>query len=128
MRNWLFTPLKVNNIGGIAEQFVAQELLAYSDITKKNQLYYWHREEKHSNAEIDFVFEHQGHIIPIEVKSSGKGHLKSLQQYLKSHPNIHHAARIAEIEFSFENSIYDIPLYGIEAFIKRSDFLERRHL
>lgn len=53
--NWHFKALQVKTLGGIAEQFVAQELIAYSSIKTKTDLYYWHRESKSSNAEVDFV-------------------------------------------------------------------------
>lgn len=118
MKKWVLTPIKVNNIGAIAEQFVAQELAAYSPTNKKTQLYYWHRENTTSNAEVDFILEHSGLIIPVEVKSSARGHLKSLHQYLETHPNVAHAVKIADVHFSTTNKILDIPLYGIESFIK----------
>jgi len=118
MKEWVLTPIKVDNIGAIAEQFVAQELTAYSPSNKKSQLYYWHRENKTSNAEVDFILEHQGHIVPIEVKSSAKGQLKSLHQYLDTHPQAPYGVRISEICFSENDLIRDVPLYGIESFLK----------
>ncbi len=72
-RTWLMTPIKVENIGAITEQLVAQEFLAYHDVKNKLQLYYWHREKRGSNAEVDFVIQHKGKIIPIEVKSAKDG-------------------------------------------------------
>ena len=44
------------NAGAVAEQFVAQELMAYQDPYVANSLYYWAREARNSNAEVDDLF------------------------------------------------------------------------
>ncbi len=68
--------------GTLAEQFIGQELLANTKPYLDPTLYYWTREEKNSNAEIDFLYQHHNTIYPIEVKA-GKGNtLKSLHVYL----------------------------------------------
>jgi len=46
------------------------------------KLYYWAREAKNANAEIDFLFQIGNRISPIEVKAGKTGTLKSLQVYL----------------------------------------------
>ena len=51
------------------EQFVGQELLAYLNPFQERQLYFWARDKKNSQAEVDFVIQHKGYIIPIEVKA-----------------------------------------------------------
>ena len=79
IKQWLLNPIQLANQGDMAEQFVAQEMSAYSDFHKNNQLYYWHREEKSSNAEVDFIVMKEGAIVPVEVKSTLKGRMKSMQ-------------------------------------------------
>ena len=69
--------------GKLAEQFVAQELLALQD----TPLYYWAREVKGSNAEVDFLIVCNGNIYPVEVKSGASGSLKSLHLMLKIFPD-----------------------------------------
>jgi len=69
--------------GVLAEQFVAQELLCAQDCSAKPRLYYWDRSAKGSEAEVDFLLESQNRIIPIEVKNSAKGRLRSLHMYMK---------------------------------------------
>jgi predicted AAA+ superfamily ATPase len=118
MKQWVLTSIKVDNIGAIAEQLVAQELIAYAPFNQKSQLYYWHRENKSTNAEVDFIIKHHGEVIPIEVKSSAKGHLKSLHLYLNTHPRAPYGVRISEIGFSKNENILNVPLYGIESFLK----------
>jgi len=69
--------------GLMAEQFVGQELLA-----NNKEVYYWSRNAKSSNAEVDYLVSHNGNIVPIEVKSGSKGRLKSLLLLLESFPNV----------------------------------------
>ncbi|NQZ59030.1 MAG: DUF4143 domain-containing protein, partial [Lentisphaeraceae bacterium] len=69
--------------GKLAEQFVAQEILAQ----EQHGLYYWSRDAKSSNAEVDFLTTYQNEIVPIEVKSGKGGSLKSLHLLLKEYPS-----------------------------------------
>ena len=68
--------------GQLAEQFVAQELL----ITQQRELYYWSREARGSQAEVDYLVVRDGNIHPVEVKSGAGGQLRSLHLALKSFP------------------------------------------
>lgn len=117
IRQWFLTPLTVANIGAITEQFVAQELTAYAAANKKAALYYWHREARASNAEVDFIVQKDGGIIPVEVKSGKNGRLRSLHLYLESHPQSPYALKIAEHLFSQQGRIREIPLYAIYAWM-----------
>ena len=63
---WILNPLEqVINKGAIAEAFVGQELIAGSDAAIKPQLFYWHREARSSNAEVDYLAVSDDMIIPI---------------------------------------------------------------
>ncbi|MBC8209017.1 MAG: ATP-binding protein [Desulfobulbaceae bacterium] len=64
--------------GKLAEQFVAQELLAWHS----SELFYWAREARGSSAEIDFLVVRDGNIYPVEVKSGAGGSLRSLHLML----------------------------------------------
>jgi hypothetical protein len=68
--------------GALAEQFVSQELLSLFGVYEDARLYYWSREAKNANAELDFLFQHNNKIYPVEVKAGKTGTLKSLQVYL----------------------------------------------
>lgn len=68
--------------GGIAEQLVGQMLRCFFPFYVEPALYYWHREEKSANAEIDYLIEHNGHVFPIEVKAGSTGALKSLHYFM----------------------------------------------
>jgi uncharacterized protein len=57
------------NEGMLAEQFVAQELLTNNKAYLSPELFYWTREKKNSNAEIDFIFQHKNKIYPLYMVS-----------------------------------------------------------
>lgn len=67
-----------NTKGMLAEQFVAQHL-AYIDNERRGpELFYWLRDKGTQKGEIDFILQKQSEIIPVEVKATATGHLKSL--------------------------------------------------
>ena len=68
--------------GGLAEQFVGQELRNLGPAFDEHPLFYWHREEKNANAEVDYLWVHESNIIPVEVRAGTSGSLKSLQVFL----------------------------------------------
>lgn len=72
--------------GRIAEHITGQELLARST-SVMNKLHFWVREKKQSSAEIDYIFQHNGKLIPIEVKSGAVGKLRSLHQFMDQAPH-----------------------------------------
>lgn len=77
-----FSP-KTSIEGGISEQVVGQMLRCLFLFFQEPTLYYWHREEKGSSAEIDYLTVHKGRVIPIEVKAGSAGSLKSLHLFMK---------------------------------------------
>jgi predicted AAA+ superfamily ATPase len=66
--------------GAISEQFVGQELIATIG-RGKQELNYWLRDGKTTNAEIDYVVVTAGFIVPIEVKAGKSGTLRSLRTF-----------------------------------------------
>ncbi|MEW6041944.1 MAG: DUF4143 domain-containing protein, partial [Elusimicrobiota bacterium] len=119
--SWLLAPEKhlINN-GAIAEAFVGQEILAYSPPDQKAELYYWHKEERSSNAEVDFLIQKQGQIQPVEVKSGAVGILKSLSLFLKTHPQSNAGIRLYGGNYSFYNNIYSYPLYAVAGMLENN--------
>jgi len=119
LREWVLKPVKLKLLGSLAEQLVAQEYIAYSESNTPPELYYWHREEKSSNAEVDFLFPKKGMIIPIEVKSGPQGGMKSLKLFLESHPKSSFGLKIADNIYAKQTLFEEVPLYGIEGWIKK---------
>lgn len=70
------------NQGALAEQVVAQQLRTIEPFYIEPSLYYWVREEKTASAEIDYLLQHQGQIVPVEVKAGSTGQLKSLHLFM----------------------------------------------
>lgn len=75
--------LTLINRGGVAEQIVGQTLRTIYPFYVEPTLYYWHREEKGSNAEVDYVVQHGTQVLPIEVKAGNTGGLKSLHLFMQ---------------------------------------------
>jgi len=77
------TELTLVNNGGIAEQFVGQQLRTLFPPFAPPSLNYWQRTETNTNAEIDYVIQHRNLIVPVEVKAGKTGTLKSLHQFMQ---------------------------------------------
>ena len=72
--------------GTLIEHLIGQELLAFQ-YNALSALHFWVREKKESTAEVDYLFQYDGLIIPIEVKSGKEGTLKSLHSYMDIAPH-----------------------------------------
>jgi hypothetical protein len=68
--------------GKLAEQFIAQHLVELGTASDQQTLFYWLREGKLGNAEVDFLIQSGSHVVPIEVKSGKSGSMKSLLQFV----------------------------------------------
>lgn len=68
--------------GAMAEQFVGQEFLGNHHYYERKELYYWHRESKNSNAEIDYLDSYGERVIPYDVKAGAGTTLRSLQAFI----------------------------------------------
>lgn len=113
LAEWITTPMEIDYLGQSAEQFIAQELIAYSNPSKRCEIYYWHIESKTGNAEVDFIAVKDHQIVPIEVKSKIKGGMKSLRVFLETHPKSTYGVKISENAPSKHGNLEEIPLYGL---------------
>jgi predicted AAA+ superfamily ATPase len=72
-----------------AEQFVAQHLAYVSAPYEEPALFYWLREGRADNAEIDFLLQRADEtgiqIVPVEVKSGSSKRMRSLQLYCETY-------------------------------------------
>ena len=113
LKEWLLNPMQAFvNQGAITEAFVGQEMLAYADPFEKQKLYYWQQETSGSQAEVDYIIQLKGDIVPVEVKSGTTGHLKSLHAFLKNH-TVPYALRFSSRNYSQHDPIHSYPLYAI---------------
>ncbi|MCL2247151.1 MAG: AAA family ATPase [Lentimicrobiaceae bacterium] len=104
--------------GNIAEQMVAQELLAANcKLSAKRD--FWVRDAHGADAEVDFILQIGDKIIPVEVKTGHNSKLKSLHFFMEnSSANL--AVRIWSHPFSVDKiktisgkpfDLYNIPFY-----------------
>jgi len=89
--------------GGMTENYVCQQLSA-----RNYTCYSWN---SNGIAEMDFVIQRDGRLIPIEVKSAENSQAKSLGVYMnKFSPD--YAVKITSGNFGFAEGIKTIPLYA----------------
>lgn len=89
--------------GGLVENYVNTQLTVNGYRT-----YYW---ESSRGAEIDFVIQRQGRIIPIEVKSADNVKAKSLRVYMDAYkPD--YAIKLSTKNFGLQEGKKTVPLYA----------------
>ena len=89
--------------GGMAENYAQTQLIANG-----YQTYYW---ESDRGAEVDFVIQREGRLIPIEVKSADNTRAKSLKVYMDTFaPD--YAIKLSARNFGFEDGKKTVPLYA----------------
>jgi uncharacterized protein len=71
------------NKGALAEQFIGQNLYYQIPKYQAPELFFWVREQYQAHAEIDYLWQWQDNIIPIEVKAGSSGTLKSLHYFME---------------------------------------------
>ena len=112
--------------GGLAEQFVGQELIAYANPEERTKLFYWERFKRGSSAEIDYLFTYKSQVYPVEVKAGKTGSLKSLKIFkeeMKSQISI----RFSKLPLSYHEGLLSIPLYMIAETERLLDIIKGIH-
>lgn len=89
--------------GGMVENYVNVQL----SINGYNT-YYW---ESARGAEIDFVIQRDGKLIPIEVKAADNTKAKSLRVYMNTY-NPAYAIKLSAKNFALEDNKKIVPLYA----------------
>ena len=89
--------------GGMTENYVQVQLMSNGYRT-----YYW---ETDRGAEVDFIIQRDGKLIPIEVKSADNTRAKSLKLYMDRYqPD--YAIKLSTKNFGFEDGKKTVPLYA----------------
>lgn len=101
--------LNSNFTGSWAEQFIGQQLLTLGH----KPLYFWARTKANSSAEVDFVIERKGEIIPIEVKSGKSGKLRSMHILLNENSNVKFGYVFGQTDYGDEDRLKFRPIYSI---------------
>lgn len=92
--------------GALTEQYVLQQLKTIPDIP----IYYWSAAK--ADAEIDFVIQHSGNVVPIEVKAAENLQSKSLKSFKGRYPKSI-AIRTSMSDYREEDWLINVPLYAI---------------
>ena len=71
------------NKGPMAEMLAGLELLHYRTPNIRHEIYYWQRQAKNSQAEVDYISSYRQTVLPIEVKAEKQGGMKSLWIFLR---------------------------------------------
>ena len=90
--------------GGMVENYVNVQLTINGYAT-----YYW---ESDRGAEVDFVIQREGKLIPIEVKAADNTRAKSLAVYMKTYKPAY-ALKLSAKNFGFEDGKKTVPLYAV---------------
>lgn len=104
------------NKGTIAETFVGIEIIKNSNPFTQERLYYWHREMPSSNAEVDYLVQKDGQVLPVEVKASQKGSMQSLILFMKEKNT--KGLRVSLENYGAFQDISIVPLYAVGYFLK----------
>ncbi len=105
----------ITHRGAIAEAFVGQEMIAYG--------FPWVQVESFSTGivrpgvlalRLDYLLEDEGKVIPIEVKSGGRGSLKSMRLFLEKNRALSpFGIRFSTHPFSVVDDLQSWPLYAV---------------
>lgn len=93
--------------GSLAEQFVAQQLVAGEAAADPRPLYYWRNEK--TGTEVDFLIEDAA-IVPLEVKSGMNARSKSLASY-RQHFAPPQVVRANLLNLKADGDTINVPLY-----------------
>ena len=89
--------------GGMAENYANNQL-----VMNGYRTYYW---ESDRGAEVDFIIQRDGKLIPVEVKSADNTKAKSLRVYMDTYKP-EYAIKLSAKNFAFEDNKKVVPLYA----------------
>ena len=95
--------------GRAAEQIVAQELRVVLDRHYKDNQYYWIRDKKGATAEVDYVWQQDSQLIPIEVKAGTNSHLRSIHSFVNTAEKKVTAVRVWSGEYMVQDTTTPAP-------------------
>lgn len=96
--------------GALTEQYVCQQMIADLDLS----LFYMLSEN--GRYEIDFLVQHEGNVVPIEVKAGQTVHAKRLRAYCEKYaPSL--AVRLSMNPCEKQDHLLNMPLYGVHCLL-----------
>ena len=92
--------------GAFTENYVLQQLKSLP----RTFVYYYSNDN--STLEIDFVVQHDAHIIPIEVKAEENLRAKSLRQFVTDNSGLH-GVRFSMSDYREQDWLTNVPLWAV---------------
>lgn len=92
--------------GAFTENYVLQQLKSLP----RTFVYYYSNDN--STLEIDFVVQHEAHVIPIEVKAEENLRAKSLRQFVTDNPSLH-GVRFSMSDYREQDWLTNVPLWAV---------------
>lgn len=93
--------------GAFTENYVLQQLKSLP----RTFVYYYSNDN--STLEIDFVVQHDTHIIPIEVKAEENLRAKSLRQFVTDNSSLH-GVRFSMSDYREQDWLTNVPLWAVK--------------
>lgn len=92
--------------GAFTENYVLQQLKSLP----RTFVYYYSNDN--STLEIDFVVQHEAHVIPIEVKAEENLRSKSLRQFVTDNSGLH-GVRFSMSDYREQDWLTNVPLWAV---------------
>ncbi len=92
--------------GAFTENYVLQQLKSLP----RTFVYYYSNDN--STVEIDFVVQHEAHVIPIEVKAEENLRAKSLRQFVTDNSGLH-GVRFSMSDYREQDWLTNVPLWAV---------------
>lgn len=92
--------------GAFTESYVLQQLKSLP----RTFVYYYSNDN--STLEIDFVVQHEAHVIPIEVKAEENLRAKSLRQFVTDNSGLH-GVRFSMSDYREQDWLTNVPLWAV---------------
>lgn len=92
--------------GAFTENYVLQQLKSLP----RTFVYYYSNDN--STLEIDFVVQHEAHVIPIEVKAEENLRAKSLRQFVTGNSGLH-GVRFSMSDYREQDWLTNVPLWAV---------------
>lgn len=92
--------------GAFTENYVLQQLKSLP----RTFVYYYSNDN--STLQIDFVVQHEAHVIPIEVKAEENLRAKSLRQFVTDNPGLH-GVRFSMSDYREQDWLTNVPLWAV---------------
>ena len=92
--------------GAFTENYVLQQLKSLP----RTFVYYYSNDN--STLEIDFVVQHEAHVIPIEVKAEENLRAKSLRQFVTDNSGLH-GVRLSMSDYREQDWLTNVPLWAV---------------